>query len=113
MRRGEEAQLALYYSVRKMRGDAVGRLALISLRDPRDPVWVLALDMVDDEGKAVVERNERTGVVRGACTPADMQAALDALLERADLLTHVGMEHFAPGDDPPCAHCSYARGCRE
>ncbi|MEO9137039.1 MAG: PD-(D/E)XK nuclease family protein, partial [Casimicrobiaceae bacterium] len=113
MRRGEEAQLALYYTVRRMRGDAVGRLALVSLRDPRDPVWVLALDMVDDEGNAVVQRDPRSGVVRGACTPADMQTAVDALLDRADMLTHAGVEHFMPGDDPPCSYCAYANACRE
>lgn len=113
MRRGEEAQLALYYTVRRLRGDAVGRLALVSLRDPRDPVWVLALDMVDDEGKAVVERDARSGVVRGACTPADMQASVDALLDRADMLTRAGVEHFLPGDDPPCSYCVYANACRE
>jgi RecB family exonuclease len=113
VRRGEEAQLALYYMVRRMRGDDVGRLALISLRDPRDPVWVLALDMLDVEGNAVVERASRAGVVRGACTPADMEAAVRELLARADSLTQVGVEHFEPGVDPPCSHCAYARACRE
>jgi RecB family exonuclease len=113
IRRGEEAQLALYYTVRRMRGDDVGRLALISLRDPRDPVWVLALDMVDAEGNAVVERASRPGVVRGTSTPADMEAAVRALLARADALTQVGVAHFEPGPDPPCSYCDYARACRE
>ncbi|HME81938.1 MAG TPA: PD-(D/E)XK nuclease family protein [Candidatus Eremiobacteraceae bacterium] len=113
MRRGEEAQLALYYTVRRMRGDQVGRLALISLRDPRDPVWVLALDMTDDAGVAVVERSERSGVVRGSCTPQDIETAVETLLARADLLTGGGLEHFEVGEDPPCSYCAYARACRE
>ncbi len=113
MRRGEEAQLALYYTVRRMRGDDVGRLALISLRDPRDPVWVLALDMTDDAGVAVVERSERSGVVRGSCTPQDIEAAIETLLARADMLTGGGLEHFDVGEDPPCSYCAYARACRE
>jgi RecB family exonuclease len=113
IRRGEEAQLALYYTVRRMRGDEVGRMALISLRDPRDAVWVLALDVVDEAGNAVVERTARTGVVRGTCTPADMETAVSELLARADALTQAGTEHFAPGVDPPCSYCAYARACRE
>ena len=113
MRRGDEAQLALYYAVRRTRGDDVGRLALVSLRDPRDPVTVMALDMVDDQGKAVVERDPRSGIVRGSCTPADMEAAIDALLARADELTTGGIEHFYPGEDPPCSYCAYAHACRE
>ncbi len=113
IRRGEEGQLALYYTVRRMRGDDVGRLALISLRDPRDPVWVLALDIVDDQGKAVVERAARSGVVRGVASPADMAASVDVLLARADMLTKQGVAHFEAGVDPPCAYCAYARGCRE
>lgn len=113
VRRGEEAQLALYYTVRRMRGDDVGRLALISLRDPRDPVWVLALDMMDADGSAVVERASRAGVVRGTCTPADMEVAVGELLARADALTQAGVDHFYPGPDPPCSHCAYARACRE
>jgi hypothetical protein len=113
IRRGEEGQLALYYTVRRMRGDDVGRLALISLRDPRDAVWVLALDIVDAEGKAVVERAARSGVVRGVATPDDMAASVDVLLARADMLTKQGVAHFEPGVDPPCAYCAYARGCRE
>jgi RecB family exonuclease len=113
IRSGEEAQLALYYTVRRMRGDDVGRLALISLRDPRDPVWVLALDMLDADGIAVAERATRTGVVRGTCTPADMEAGVQQLLARADALTQTGTEHFEPGVDPPCSYCAYARACRE
>jgi RecB family exonuclease len=113
IRSGEEAQLALYYTVRRMRGDDVGRLALISLRDPRDAVWVLALDIVDAAGNAVVERAARTGVVRGTCTPADMETAVGELIARADALTQTGAEHFAPGADPPCSYCAYARACRE
>ncbi|MBV8282339.1 MAG: PD-(D/E)XK nuclease family protein [Candidatus Eremiobacteraeota bacterium] len=113
VRRGDEAQLALYYTVRRMRGDDVGRLALVSLRDPRDPVWVLALDMTDDEGRAVEQRDERSGVVRAMCRPSDIAAGVDALLARADLLTKQGLEHYEPGTDPPCMHCDYARACRE
>jgi RecB family exonuclease len=113
VRRGDEAQLALYYTVRRMRGDGVGRLALVSLRDPRDPVWVLALDVTDEDGRAILQRDERSGILRAACSPADIAAGVDALLSRADLLTKQGLEHFVPGADPPCMHCDYARACRE
>lgn len=113
IRQGEEAQLALYYAVRRLRGDRVGRLALVSLRDPRDPVWVLALDLVDAEGVREVERTPRSGVLSGTCSPADMEASLTALMARADLLTQRGVAHFEVGADPPCMHCAYARACRE
>ena len=113
MRRGEEAQLALYHVVRRMRGDRIGRLALVSLRDPRDRVWLLALDMVDAEGNAEVERAVRSGVIRGTCTQADIDAAIASLVARADLLTRTGVEHFEAGSDPPCAYCTYARACRD
>jgi RecB family exonuclease len=113
IRRGEEAQLALYHAVRTARGDRIGRLALISLRDPRDAVWVLALDMTDAQGVPEVERISRPGVVRGVYTQADVDAAIAALLARADLLTRTGIEHFEVGVDPPCMHCAYAHACRE
>jgi len=113
LRRGDEAQLALYYTVRTMRGDDVGRLALVSLRDPRDSVWILALDMTNAAGAPVVERDERSGVVRTACTPEDIAQGVRALIERAGAITGGGFDHFAPGDDPPCGHCDYAGACRE
>jgi hypothetical protein len=76
-------------------------------------VWVLALDMTNAAGAPVVERDDRIGVVRTACTPADIEQGVRALIERADAITGGGFDHFAPGDDPPCGHCDYARACRE
>jgi len=113
VRAGDEAQLALYYSVRRARGDDVARLALISLRDPRDKAWVLALDVVDEAGKAVADRTPRTGVVRGTCTAAELEAAMNVLLERCDMLTRQGLDNFPAGEDPPCSFCAYARACRQ
>ena len=113
IRRGEEAQLALYYAVRRLRGDRIGRLALVSLRDPRDPVWVLALDVAGDDGAPEVPRAPRSGVVQGTCSPADMETSIAALLARAEMLTQRGVAHFEAGVDPPCMHCAYARACRE
>ncbi|MBV8171268.1 MAG: PD-(D/E)XK nuclease family protein [Candidatus Eremiobacteraeota bacterium] len=113
LRRGDEAQLALYYTVRTMRGDDVGRLALVSLRDPRDSVWILALDMTDAQGAPVVKRDERSGVVRTACTPADIERGIHALIERANAIVAGDFDHFAPGNDPPCRNCDYALACRE
>ena len=113
IRRGEEAQLALYYAVRSMRGDRVGRLALVSLRDPRDPVWVLALDAAGEDGAPEAGRAPRSGVVQGTFSPGDMETSIAALIERADILTKHGVAHFEAGIDPPCMHCAYARACRE
>ena len=113
IRRGDEAQLALYYAVRRLRGDRVGRLALVSLRDPRDAVWVLALDMLGEDGKLEAERAPRSGVLNGTCSPSDIEASLAVLTARADLLTKHGVAHFQVGVDPPCMHCEYARACRE
>jgi hypothetical protein len=42
-----------------------------------------------------------------------MEVAIDALLARADALTTGGIEHFDPGEDPPCSYCAYAHACRE
>jgi|GEM_PF-1789242 len=112
VRRGEEAQLALYYAMRSDSGDKVGRIALVSLRDPRDPVWILALDIVDEEGP-VVSAEPVSGVLGATCSRADLDASFDALLARCDLLTKVGIEHFAVGEDPPCNYCAYNLSCRE
>jgi len=113
IQRGEEAQLALYYAVRRQRGDQVGRLALVSLRDPRDRVWVLALDHAGEDGVAEVERQPRSGVLRSTFTDADIEASIAALTARADMLTQRGLAHFPAGVDPPCAHCAYLRACRD
>jgi len=113
IRRGEEAQLALYYAVRRLRGDRVGRLALVSLRDPRDRVWVLALDLAGEDSAAEVQRQARSGVLRSTFTDADIEASLAALTARADMLTQRGVAHFPAGVDPPCAHCAYLRACRD
>jgi len=113
VRRGEEAQLALYYAMRKDQGDDIARIALISLRDPRDEVWILALDITNDDGSAVIERNAEDGVLRAACSRLDLAASLDALLARCDQLTSTGFEHFPAGVDPPCDFCEYARACRD
>ncbi len=112
VRAGREAQLALYYSVRRAGGDDVARLALVSLRDPRDKAWVLAIDVTDEAGKPVAPRASRPGVLRAACTSAQLEEAMRALLERCDLLTRKGLERFEAGEDPPCSFCAYARACR-
>jgi RecB family exonuclease len=112
VRAGREAQLALYYNVRRAGGDDVARLALVSLRDPRDKAWVLAIDVTDEAGKPVAHRASRPGVLRAACTSAQLEEAMRALLERCDLLTRKGLERFEAGDDPPCSFCAYARACR-
>ncbi|HLW38242.1 MAG TPA: PD-(D/E)XK nuclease family protein, partial [Candidatus Eremiobacteraceae bacterium] len=54
VRRGDEAQLALYFAMRSGSGDDVARIALVSLRDPRDEVWILALDIVPEQEAALV-----------------------------------------------------------
>jgi len=113
VRRGDEAQLALYYAMRRASGDEVARIALVSIRDPRDAAWILALDIKDDAGKAVIEREPHDGVLRATCSRADLEASLAALVERCDFLTTQGLTHFPVGDDPPCNFCAYARSCRE
>jgi hypothetical protein len=113
VRRGDEAQLALYYAMRRADGDEIARIALVSLRDPRDDAWILALDITDDDGKSIVERQAHDGVLRVRCSRADLEESLTALLARCDLLTKQGLEHFPAGDDPPCNFCAYAISCRE
>jgi RecB family exonuclease len=113
LRSGEEAQLALYYAMRRALGDEVARIALVSVRDARDKTWMLALDIIGEDGNAVLQRAAREGVARAACTVADLQASLDALTLRCTQLTVDGVTHFAPGDDPPCGYCTYERACRE
>jgi len=113
VRAGEEAQLALYYAMRRARGDDVARVALVSIRDARDKTWVLALDIAGDGGRAVVERSDRAGVVRATCSTSDLERSLDALTRRCDEITREGFDHFAVGDDPPCSYCSYFAACRE
>lgn len=112
VRAGEEAQLALYYAMRRAAGDDIKRIALVSIRDPKDDVWILALDLVADGAEpARVQRED--GVVRATCSPADLDASLAALLKRCDLLARDGVLRFVTGDDPPCGFCEYARACRE
>lgn len=113
VRSGDEAQLALYYAMRRARGEDIARVALVSLRDSRDSAWVLALDVTDAAGGAIVRRGARDGVVRAACSPDDLRASLDLLVARCDMLTRDGVDHFVAGADPPCSYCSYERACRE
>jgi hypothetical protein len=108
VRTGDEAQLALYYFMRRARGDEVARVALVSIRDIHDDVRVLALDIVED-GADVPPR--RSGAA--ACTRAVLDASLAALVRRCDLLTKEGLEHFEVGEDPPCRFCAYLAACRE
>jgi len=112
VRRGDEAQLALYFAMRSEHGDEVRRIALVSLRDPRDPVWILALDVVAD-GHASGPIEQQPGVLRATCTREDLDTAFAALLERCDMLTQTGIRHFGPGEDPPCGYCGYNLACRE
>jgi len=112
VRAGEEAQLALYYAMRRAAGDDIKRIALVSIRDPKDDVWILALDLVAD-GAAPPKVQREDGVVRATCSPADLDASLAALLKRCDLLARDGVLRFATGDDPPCGFCEYALACRE
>ena len=112
VRRGEEAQLALYYAMRRAAGDDIARIALVSLRDPRDDVWILALDVLPD-GEEASESPPIDGVLRAACSRQDLDASLAALFARCDMLAHAGVEHFAVGEDPPCHFCAYANACRE
>jgi hypothetical protein len=113
VRSGEEAQLAIYYAMRRAQGDDVARVALVSIRDARAKTWILALDITDDEGKSVVHRADRLGVVRASCSIADLERSLDVLTARCDLMTREGIEHFDVGSDPPCLFCAYAQSCRE
>ncbi len=113
IREGEEAQLALYYSMRRALGEPVGRIALISIRDPRDRVRILALDVIDEQGHPIMPRERVVGELRASCTVADLEAALAKLVARCDLLTLEGVEHFSAGKDPPCNFCEYAPACRE
>ena len=113
VRSGEEAQLALYYAMRRAQGDDVARVALVSIRDARDKAWILALDITDEAGRSVVQRAERAGVVRATCSIADLERSLDALTARCDTITREGFDHFAVGADPPCSYCAYAPACRE
>lgn len=111
MRRGDEAQLALYYAMRTAAGDDVKRIALVSVRDPRDEVWIMALDIGEDE-RRIDERRE-DGMIRARISPADLQTSLAALVSRCDTLTKDGQTHFGPGADPPCGYCAYKGACRE
>lgn len=113
VRRGEEAQLALYYAMRADSGERVGRIALVSLRDPRDDVWILALDIVPGDAPPVMSRAAGSGVQSVTCSQADLDASFAALIARCDLLTKTGVAHFAVGEDPPCGYCAYALACRE
>lgn len=113
VRSGDEAQLALYYAMRRARGDQVARIALVSIRDARDRTWVLALDVADEAGNSVSPRRDRAGVVRATCSLVDLEASLAALTRRCDEITNEGFDHFTVGDDPPCSYCAYAASCRE
>jgi RecB family exonuclease len=108
VRTGDEAQLALYYFMRRARGDTVATVALVSIRDVHDDVRVLALDIVEDG-------SERPPVRAGAavCSRAVLDASLAALIQRCDLLTRNGLKHFGVGVDPPCRYCAYLLACRE
>lgn len=113
VRDGEEAQLALYYAMRRAQGDDVARIALVSIRDARAKTWILALDIADASGKTVVARADRRGVLRATCSVEDLERSLGELVARCDSITRDGFEHFAVGEDPPCSYCSYAAACRE
>jgi hypothetical protein len=108
VRTGDEAQLALYYFMRRARGDEVARVALVSIRDIHDDVRVLALDIVED-GAALPPI--RSGAA--ACSRAVLDESLAALVRRCDLLTKEGLDHFDVGEDPPCRFCEYFSACRE
>ena len=117
VRNGDESQLALYWAMRRAQNDIVSRIALISVRDPRDPAWLLALDIVDDpsveHAPPLAASHDGSGIVRATCTPADLRQGIDALVSRCNMLCEEGIEHFAAGDDPPCSFCAYARACRD
>jgi RecB family exonuclease len=116
VRAGEESQLALYWAMRRAEGDVISRIALISVRHPRDAAWMLALDILDDDAaanEAAADAPHEAGIVRAACNPADLDHAIGVLVERCNLLCERGVERFAAGDDPPCSFCGYNRACRE
>ncbi|HXW50404.1 MAG TPA: PD-(D/E)XK nuclease family protein [Candidatus Acidoferrales bacterium] len=113
VRAGDEAQLALYYAMRRAAGDEIARIALVSVRDPKDEVWILALDLADAGSPNGATGDRENGVVRAVCSPADLDASLAALLRRCDMLAREGVTHFPPGADPPCGFCEYAQACRE
>ena len=113
IREGEEAQLALYFAMRRAQGDRIARIALVSIRDTRDKAWVLALDIADAAGGHVMPRIDRPGVVRATCTVEDLERSLERLSARCDVLTGQGVAHFDVGSDPPCSYCAYAAACRE
>ena len=108
VRLGDEAQLALYYFMRRARGDDVARVALVSLRDSHDEVRVVALDIVEDG-----EERPKQEPGSAACSRATLDASLAALIRRCDLLTNVGLAHYGVGVDPPCRYCAYLPACRE
>jgi len=111
VRSGDEAQLALYYAMRTAGGDDVQRIALVSVRDPRDEVWILALDIDEDGASFDIKRED--GVLRARCSRADLEASRAALVARCDTLTKTGQTHFGIGVDPPCGYCAYYAACRE
>jgi hypothetical protein len=117
VRSGEEGQLALYWAFRQAQGERVSRIALISVRDPRDPAWILALDIAPDEAAAQAPvaqaRPLQEGVLRVSCSPADLDLSIAALVARCNALCVDGFEHFSAGEDPPCAFCAYTSACRE
>lgn len=113
VRRGDEAQLALYYAMRKAEGDDVARIALLSIRDPRDDVWMLALDVVPEGSEGKDSTPLVDGILRVRCTKSDLDRSLELLLERCDMLTTLGNGRFEAGEDPPCSYCAYSRACRE
>jgi len=108
VRLGDEAQLALYYFMRRARGDDVAKVALVSLRDSHDEVRVVALDIVEDGAE---RPKQEPG--SAACSRATLDASLAALVRRCDLLTNVGLAHYGVGVDPPCRYCAYLPACRE
>jgi RecB family exonuclease len=108
VRSGDESQLPLYYFMCRAAGSEVGRVALVSVRDPEAGVRLLALDIVDDQALSAAPT-----AGAAVCSTADLDAALAAILKRCDLLTQTGLEHFVPGEDPPCGYCAYAAACRE
>ncbi|MDQ2817634.1 MAG: PD-(D/E)XK nuclease family protein [Candidatus Eremiobacteraeota bacterium] len=113
VRSGEEAQLALYYAMLRASNETVGRMALVSIRDPRDSVWILALDVGGEDGAPLVSAACQGGVARAHCSAADLEVSLSKLLERCDILTGPGLDHFPAGVRPPCSYCAYAKACRE
>jgi RecB family exonuclease len=113
MKRGDDAQLSLYWAMARARGDEVARMALVSIRDTRDETWMLAVDVTDRKGKPSSNARARKGILRATCTAAELEASLEALLRRCTLLTTTGVDHFKAGADPPCSYCAYERACRE